>query len=111
MEYPRTPNTLMLLGVSAALAAGACDRSPTLMQGDASSSSSPPAGTVHAMKEYAATPPARLGTLPAGFRISLGEPAPDELVQDTARHAVPLSVLVKRGPILLALYRPSRVPD
>src|SRR5258708_36545244 len=98
MEYPRTPNTLMLLGVSAALAAGACDRSPTLMQGDASSSSSPPAGTVHAMKEYAATPPARLGTLPAGFGNSVGQPPPHQLVEKTHPPSGLLSGLMKRGP-------------
>ena len=62
------------------------------------------------MKEYAATPPARLGTLPAGFGISVGQPAPDELVEDTDRHAVRLSDLMKRGPILLAFYRGGWCP-
>jgi peroxiredoxin len=62
------------------------------------------------MKEYAATPVERLGKLPPGIGVPIGEKAPDAVVHDFHGQEVRLSDLVSRGPILLVFYRGGWCP-
>ncbi|MBH9807688.1 redoxin domain-containing protein, partial [Clostridioides difficile] len=70
----------------------------------------PPSSSGSGMKEYAATPSARVGTLAPGFGVPLGQNAPDAVVQDTHGMFVPLADVYKKGAVLLAFYRGGWCP-
>src|SRR5688572_14921078 len=56
------------------------------------------------------TPGERLGTVPDGVGLTVGEPAPDVTVTDADGKPVRLLDLAKRGPILLVFYRGGWCP-
>lgn len=64
----------------------------------------------HAMKQYEYPSSERVGTLPAGVGIAVGQPAPDAIVTDADGHAVRVHDLFSDGPILLVFYRGGWCP-
>lgn len=62
------------------------------------------------MKEFAATPSDRLGTLPPGVGLAIGSVAPDAELEDFHGKAVKLSDFLSQAPVLLAFYRGGWCP-
>ncbi len=69
--------------------------------------SSPKAPRAAAFSE---TPQTKLGTLPEGIGLAVGQKAPDAKVSDAEGRPVQLQELVKRGPVLLVFYRGGWCP-
>lgn len=61
-------------------------------------------------KEYAATAAERLGKLPEGFGVPVGQQAPDFTVESSDGQRVSLRELTAKGPVLLAFYRGGWCP-
>lgn len=62
------------------------------------------------MKEFSTTPASKLGTLPDGVGVPVGQPAPDALVHTAEGAQVRLSDLFKKGPTLVVFYRGGWCP-
>jgi peroxiredoxin len=84
------------------------DAAPLAERGAPSSES--PAAEQPLRRAYASPPESKLGTLPEGIGISIGESAPDALVHDFEGREVHLRELTKAGPVLLVFYRGGWCP-
>ncbi|MFO0601123.1 MAG: peroxiredoxin family protein [Myxococcaceae bacterium] len=87
----RFPPTLFLVALAVA-----CQRSPE-----------PPAVR---SKVTAETPVARLGTLPAGLGVAVGQPVPNVTAKDLDGKQVSLAEFTAKGPTLLVFYRGGWCP-
>ena len=75
-----------------------------------SSTPRPPTTAAVPEKPTTPTPGERLGTVPDGVGLTIGDPAPDVTVTDADGKPVRLLELAKRGPILLVFYRGGWCP-
>jgi peroxiredoxin len=106
------------LALTGALALSACeDKGRTPAAGSAPISAAPlaPPTPVRSgapmLKEYAPTPQDRLGTLPPGMGVAVGQPAPDFTAADLNGSPASLSAIrQQRGAVLLAFYRGGWCP-
>jgi len=63
------------------------------------------------MKEYSAPAKERLGTLPEGVGVPVGQTPPDAVLEDLSKGKVDLAELAeKRGPLLVVFYRGGWCP-
>jgi peroxiredoxin len=103
--------------LTAVLATSCTDPSPKKPTPTASAApSAAPAASTSAtamkprMKEIAAPPEARVGTLPPDIGVAVGQPAPDASLHDSGGAGVRLADLFSKGAVLLVFYRGGWCP-
>ena len=62
------------------------------------------------MKQHRVPPSSRVGSLPQGLGIAVGERAPDAAVEDADGRPVQLGALLENGPVMLLFYRGGWCP-
>jgi peroxiredoxin len=114
MPHPISEAPALLLAAAVLTGCGrsssASDPSPSASASASGSSTSASAGKQTSMKEFAATPAPRLGTLPPNIGVPVGQPAPDVTAPDAKGRDVRLGDLIKKGPILVMFYRGGWCP-
>jgi len=95
--------------VPGAAAARADDTAAARQDPKASGSRAEPEGGPR-RRAYANPPDSKVGTLPPGTGVAVGEQAPDAPVRDADGRQVRLRHLTKSGPVLLVFYRGGWCP-
>lgn len=76
----------------------------------AAAPSAPASVNARRQKAHETTAAARLGVLPEGVGIKVGQPAPDAEIRDAGGKAVRLSSLWSKDPVMLVFYRGGWCP-
>ena len=98
----------LVASLGCASAPAAEEPAPQLVR--VSGSETPTPRATPSTREYANPPADALGTLPQGYGVEVGQPAPRVTVQDMDGEAVELESLWRDQPVLLVFYRGGWCP-